>query len=876
MAREAREASSREAFREAREDVERRARRGVGREDEVGEMRREDEVGEMRRAESRRRRAERDATEEEDDEDVIRLSRREQELVRGASGTEAQALASIRELRELGFPVSEFELMYLTLPREERELWTAERKRAVNTEKKLAEQQGRELTELEIRQILKRVTDALNSPYGQTVLDLRAYTDSLDTTGMTREEARASRRALRREFLSALYADMTDEEIEAFRQSRQEFELSIATREMRRELTLRQREREEGRTEARPEAPTSLESSFGEVLADINRRNSRKVELASEAGIRERERPVSFRGIGPVRSRVLREIVQPRFQLTRHLDVIVRELHTLNPAAVPLTLLAQATAASSTPATGVTFFPPQNANPTIVYPWRARFAPPSRPLPSYMNWGDSANVAAVRGWALPRTRLSRASRVKTDKQGYLHEVVDQLGCGSCWVISVAAAMSDRASIWTQQANPQLSVTNILGCVSGDGDEGPVVEGAAMYSPATAGCAGGIPMGAVEMFANFGDASSACVGYEWCENDPVCNATKRLGFSDAPAYLNSMMPACADMLDTCIECENGDCGASDTVRNAWGLETYPSGRPYILLTDILSIQQELAAHGPVVATHAVFGDFQAGTAAIVGDGWAKTRGVYCNVQTSGPRRPYNGTRYAGAERQLIGYHAVVIVGWGVEAQVPDWEHPGDTLDIPYWIVRNSWSPAWNPDCVVNGIPMPGYCKIAFTDPTRNLNTHLYLDNAEDGMVGAAIAFMPMVTRIEPARRGQSQIDENPEMSEEKIQSLVEDTEVTLASTRRDASMPAPDPDEIARDQINHPILCSHEPPAPTPLTTRKVNCPSKPNAAASRLSSQTSTGSQVQGGVLAPMLITLLLVTILVALLVILIKRTQKQ
>lgn len=200
----------------------------------------------------------------------------------------------------------------------------------------------------------------------------------------------------------------------------------------------------------------------------------------------------------------------------------------------------------------------------------------------------------------------------------------------------------------------------------------------MYAPATAGCAGGIPTGAVEMFANFGDATSGCVGYEWCENDPVCNSTRRLGFSDSPKYLNSIIPACADMLDTCIECENGDCEASSRARTAWGLKTYESGRPYILLTDPLSIQQEIAAHGPVVATYAIYGDFQNGTAAIVGDGWAKTNGVYCNVQTEGSRKPYNGTRYAGSERQMIGYHAVVIVGWGLERGFRIGKIPGPQL------------------------------------------------------------------------------------------------------------------------------------------------------------------------------------------------------
>jgi len=354
----------------------------------------------------------------------------------------------------------------------------------------------------------------------------------------------------------------------------------------------------------------------------------------------------------------------------------------------------------------------------------------------------------------------------------------------------------------------LSVTNILGCVTGDGSEGPTVPGASVYSPATAGCAGGLPMGAIEMFAELGDTTSSCVGYEWCTNDEVCGASRRLGFSDSPDYLNSIIPPCDTMLKGCTSNTEQD-------RIVWGLETYASGRPYIVLTDALSIQQEIAAHGPVVATYAIYGDFQNGTAAIVGDGWRKTRGVYCNVQTSssGGRRPYNGTRYAGSERQLIGYHAVTIVGWGLERGVPDWETNGDTtVDLPYWIVRNSWSTAWNAENVVNGMSMPGYFKIAFTDPSRDLNTKVYLDNADDGLVGAAIAFMPRVKRVIPRVVREAEVDANPEMREEKLVSQQEEAAMLVS-----ASAPPP---FVSGTSTSLPIRCTNPTLEPE---TKGVNC-----------------------------------------------------
>ena len=239
---------------------------------------------------------------------------------------------------------------------------------------------------------------------------------------------------------------------------------------------------------------------------------------------------------------------------------------------------------------------------------------------------------------------------------------------------------------------------------------------------------------------------------------------------------------------------------------------------LLLTDPLSIQQEIAANGPVVATYAIYGDFQNGTAAILGDGWAKTNGVYCNVQEG--RKPYSGTRYAGSERQMIGYHAVVIIGWGLERGVPDWEHPGRTLDIPYWIIRNSWGTAWNADCMVNGINMPGHCKFAITNPSRNINTKTFLDTADDGLIGAAVSFRPKVIRIEPPLDKEPQVDAEPLMHEERLNtSAAVSEDVKLAGLARDSEVDVPDMSEFRRNYINEPILCLDN----TPETVRAVNC-----------------------------------------------------
>jgi hypothetical protein len=158
--------------------------------------------------------------------------------------------------------------------------------------------------------------------------------------------------------------------------------------------------------------------------------------------------------------------------------------------------------------------------------------------------------------------------------------------------------------------------------------------------------------------------------------------------------------------------------------------------------------------------------------------------------------------------MIGYHAVVIVGWGLERNVPDWQNPGATFDIPYWIVRNSWGTQWNEGCMVNGINMPGHCKFAIIDRVRGINTKTYLDTADDGLIGAAVSFRPMVMRVEPPVEKEPQVDTEPVMHEERLDTNAED--VKLAGLARDPDI---------EFHINDPILCLDN----TPDTIRTVNC-----------------------------------------------------
>ena len=75
-------------------------------------------------------------------------------------------------------------------------------------------------------------------------------------------------------------------------------------------------------------------------------------------------------------------------------------------------------------------------------------------------------------------------------------------------------------------------------------------------------------------------------------------------------------------------------------------------------DVVSIQRELMAHGPIEVGFSVFSDFM-----------SYRNGTY--------------SRTAGA--QLRGGHAVKLTGWGV-----------DEKGVDYWVIANSWSPEFGLD------------------------------------------------------------------------------------------------------------------------------------------------------------------------------------
>jgi cathepsin B len=208
----------------------------------------------------------------------------------------------------------------------------------------------------------------------------------------------------------------------------------------------------------------------------------------------------------------------------------------------------------------------------------------------------------------------------------IKEVRDQGACGSCWAFGAVEAMTDRICIASKGAqNFHISAEDLVDCCSECGF----------------GCEGGYPQVAWEYFKSAGlvtggnyNSKEGCEPYTIAACDHHVNGTK------APCGSIQPTPDCAKK---CIA------GYPKTFTQ----DKHHGKSAYAVDSDVKQIQTEIMTNGPVEAAFSVYADFL----------------------------PYKSGVYKHTTGQLLGGHAVKILGWGVEDS------------SPYWLVANSWNEDW---------------------------------------------------------------------------------------------------------------------------------------------------------------------------------------
>eukprot|EP00310_Coccolithus_braarudii_P025787 CAMPEP_0183359856 /NCGR_PEP_ID=MMETSP0164_2-20130417/53524_1 /TAXON_ID=221442 /ORGANISM="Coccolithus pelagicus ssp braarudi, Strain PLY182g" /LENGTH=304 /DNA_ID=CAMNT_0025534069 /DNA_START=2 /DNA_END=916 /DNA_ORIENTATION=+ len=221
----------------------------------------------------------------------------------------------------------------------------------------------------------------------------------------------------------------------------------------------------------------------------------------------------------------------------------------------------------------------------------------------------------------------------------ISDIWDQSACGDCWAVSAVTTATDRLCIAnnrTMTPQPRLSVEHMVGCCRVCG-----------Y-----GCGDGFPNYAWQWLAgNKGSPYGLVTGGQygdtaWCSAYTLepCNH-----YDNPP---DSTLPSCTGPPKSTPTCPT-TCDSSSTYSVAFSDDIHQFASAYALPDDEAQIRYEIMMHGPVTAGFNVYKD------------WTQ----------------YTGGVYHALAGEMLGAHAVRIIGWGSE--------DGDD----YWLVANSFGSQW---------------------------------------------------------------------------------------------------------------------------------------------------------------------------------------
>uniref|UniRef100_A0A2S2PPW0 Cathepsin B-like cysteine proteinase 6 n=1 Tax=Schizaphis graminum TaxID=13262 RepID=A0A2S2PPW0_SCHGA len=229
------------------------------------------------------------------------------------------------------------------------------------------------------------------------------------------------------------------------------------------------------------------------------------------------------------------------------------------------------------------------------------------------------------------------------------DVKDQGNCASSWAVAVASTFTDRLCIATNgKFTKNLSAQHLMSC--GDSER--------------LGCDGGSAFKAWEFTMSKGivtggnfDSNEGCQPYK---NRPCDHYGDDSRMTNCSSLRRTQMTICREK---CI---------NKNYKVKYEDDLYNTSVVYMTSwTNVTQIQQEIMTYGPVTALMYVYENFM---------GYKK--GVY--KSTAG---------------DLIGYHHVKLIGWGVDSDGNE-----------YWLAMNSWNSNWGDHGLFKILKGYNFCSI----------------------------------------------------------------------------------------------------------------------------------------------------------------------
>jgi cathepsin B len=209
---------------------------------------------------------------------------------------------------------------------------------------------------------------------------------------------------------------------------------------------------------------------------------------------------------------------------------------------------------------------------------------------------------------------------------------DQSDCGSCWAFGTTEAFNDRLCI-THGFSTLLSPTDTFACC--DFNNGCL---------GSSGCDGGIPEEAWTYFQQHGVVTGGDYG------DSLTATCSNYVFPQCSHHEAGKYPMCPTNEYNTPACPNACTNTG--YAGSWSKDKHFATSGYNL-NSVSAAMTDISTYGSITAAFDVYEDFL-----------TYKSGIYHHV--SG---------------QLLGGHAVKIIGWGVDS------------GTDYWIVANSWNQYW---------------------------------------------------------------------------------------------------------------------------------------------------------------------------------------